>query len=82
MPRDDEPRRRWRNRRLATLENYRVVSADDLGALCAEVRELMDDGWEPAGGVSAVATRGPSLTYPVYMQAMILRKSPLITQAD
>jgi hypothetical protein len=50
--------------------NYHLVEAQSAAQLQENVQSLIDEGWEPLGGV-AVATYGAGLWW--YYQAMIRR---------
>jgi hypothetical protein len=66
----DPPRR---PRPESRYSDYRVVEARDLDELVREVRDRIDDGWEPLGGVAIMPTGGPFLTGGYFYQALAMR---------
>jgi hypothetical protein len=50
--------------------SYSIIEAQSIEELQSRVQELIEKGWEPAGGI-AVATHGIMSWW--YYQAMILR---------
>jgi hypothetical protein len=55
---------------LSEVNEYRIVSANDVTAMAAEVTRLAKEGWQPIGGLQVICpvlATGPS---PVFFQAM------------
>ena len=52
-------------------QTYKVIKANDIGVLEAEVNRHLSDGWTLVGGVSVAESRDQGWTHCAYAQAMI-----------
>jgi hypothetical protein len=53
--------------------DYAVVESLDLKELIRAVKDYLDDGWEPLGGVGTMPTGGPFITGGRFFQTLALR---------
>jgi hypothetical protein len=78
MPREDQEERPRRPKRRPTrgsfihAENYTILCATNSDQLAAMVRGHLDDGWQVAGGVTALPQGGLTITGAIFYQAMLL----------
>ena len=55
--------------------DYTILTTDTVGELAAEVRELMEEGWVPLGGVSVAAAMNEWEVVEICVQAMVKGES-------
>ena len=55
---------------LNEVNEYRIVSANDAAIITAEVCRLVQDGWQPIGGLQVVCPVLDGVPAPGFYQAM------------
>jgi hypothetical protein len=55
------------------IQRYEVVYGNSESSFIAQINHMIEEGWQPLGGVSVAFAKNGQYEQPVYHQAMVLQ---------